>query len=138
MSLKALSMWKRSRWKVTEEKKLVLTEEKEGISSDQQKQIFVVTRSWRGLVQQVGFAVRVEVVRHRVHSSNGDFDEHVSGFLREWRGRGPDSSLAIEMVQEILDPKAGFDLDIRGACSYMEGESFTSSAGGFSLEALLL
>merc|ERR1711867_294723 len=46
-------------------------------------------RWWATLAHRVGMTNRVEVIRHRVRSNGGDFDEHVGEFLREWKEEKP-------------------------------------------------
>ena len=46
-------------------------------------------RRWATLAHQVGMTNRVEVIRHRVRSNGGDFEEHVGEFLREWKEEKP-------------------------------------------------
>ena len=46
-------------------------------------------RRWATLAHQVGMTNRVEVIRHRVRTNGGDFDEHLGEFLREWKEEKP-------------------------------------------------
>ena len=51
-----------------------------------------VMRRWQSLAHQAGLTIQVEVIKHRVRSSGGDFDEHVGEFLREWREERPEEA----------------------------------------------
>jgi len=67
-------------------------------------------RRWANLAHQVGMTNRVEVIKHRVRSSGGDFDEHVGEFLREWREEKP---------QEAT---------LSGLCSLLRSQGFNDTA----------